>query len=59
MNHKIQYIVFILFCTLSLGVKAQSNDTIRHEVLLETSMGDIRLALYNETPLHRDNFLIS
>lgn len=57
MNHKIQYIVFILFCTLSLGVKAQSNDTIRHEVLLETSMGDIRLALYNETPLHRDNFL--
>lgn len=32
-------------------------DTVRHEVLLQTSMGDIRIALYNETPKHRDNFL--
>jgi peptidyl-prolyl cis-trans isomerase B (cyclophilin B) len=29
----------------------------RAEVLLETSEGNVRLALYNETPLHRDNFL--
>lgn len=29
----------------------------RAEVLLETTEGNIRLALYNETPLHRDNFL--
>lgn len=27
------------------------------EVLLETTMGNIRVALYNDTPLHRDNFL--
>ena len=27
------------------------------EVLLETTMGNIRIALYNDTPLHRDNFL--
>lgn len=26
-------------------------------VLLETSLGDIELALYNETPQHRDNFV--
>lgn len=57
MNQKIHYFVFMLLCSLSLGTKAQSNDTIRHEVLLETSMGNIRLVLYNETPLHRDNFL--
>ena len=57
MNQKLHYFVFILLCSLSLGTKAQSNDTIRHEVLLETSMGNIRLVLYNETPLHRDNFL--
>lgn len=57
MNQKIHYFVFMLLCSLSLGAKAQSNDTIRHEVLLETSMGNIRLMLYNETPLHRDNFL--
>ena len=27
------------------------------EVLIETNMGNIRVALYNDTPLHRDNFL--
>ncbi len=26
-------------------------------ILLKTSMGDITIALYNETPLHRDNFI--
>ena len=41
-----------------LGGFAQTDtDTVRHEVLLETSMGDIRVVLYNETPQHRDNFL--
>lgn len=29
----------------------------RPEVLIETTMGYIRVQLYNETPLHRDNFL--
>lgn len=29
----------------------------RPEVLIETTKGNIRLQLYNETPLHRDNFL--
>lgn len=29
----------------------------RAEVLLETSEGNIRIALFNETPLHRDNFM--
>lgn len=32
-------------------------DTVRHEVVLETTMGNICVALYNDTPLHRDNFL--
>ncbi len=27
------------------------------EVLIETSQGDLRVKLYNETPQHRDNFL--
>jgi cyclophilin family peptidyl-prolyl cis-trans isomerase len=26
-------------------------------ILISTSMGDIKVKLYNETPLHRDNFL--
>src|ERR1035437_6911207 len=31
----------------------------KHEplILIETSFGNIKLKLYNETPLHRDNFL--
>ena len=37
---------------------AQNADTLRHEVLLETDKGNIRIALYNETPLHRDNFIL-
>lgn len=43
---------------VALGVSAQEAvDTTRQEVLLETSMGNIRVVLYNETPRHRDNFL--
>lgn len=48
--------LFLLMLCCSIGVFAQS-DTVRHEVLLETNKGNIRIALYNETPLHRDNFL--
>lgn len=43
----------LLFCLSSM---AQTDDS-RHEILLRTTMGDIRIALYNETPLHRDNML--
>lgn len=38
-------------------INAQTADTLRHEVLLETTKGNIRIALYNETPQHRDNFI--
>ncbi|MGN1375409.1 MAG: peptidylprolyl isomerase [Prevotella sp.] len=41
----------------SVTVHAQQTDTLRHEVLFETNKGNIRIALYNETPQHRDNFL--
>lgn len=50
---------------ISLGCKAQnSNDmpTLAYDpkdalVELKTTMGDIVIELYNDTPLHRDNFL--
>ena len=38
----------------SLSYVAAQN---RAEVLMETSEGNIRIQLYNETPQHRDNFL--
>ena len=34
-----------------------AQNTERAEVLLETTEGNIRIALYDETPRHRDNFL--
>lgn len=41
---------------LVLCISARAQDSLQ-QVLLETSMGNIRVALYNDTPLHRDNFL--
>lgn len=51
--------IFLLFLlTIFTGISAQDTDSLaRREVLLETTMGNIRIELYNETPLHRDNFL--
>ena len=48
---------FIFICMMfALSVSAQTKEK-RQQVLLETTAGNIRLELYNETPLHRDNFL--
>jgi peptidyl-prolyl cis-trans isomerase B (cyclophilin B) len=53
----------LLACTLSIIMttsnlsaqqKTKSTETI---VLLKTTMGDMKIKLYNETPLHRDNFI--
>ena len=41
-------------CCLVGKASAQTSTT---EVLLETTAGNIRIALYDETPQHRDNFL--
>ena len=49
--------ISILACALGLAwsqLCAQSSTT---EVLFETTKGNIRIALYDETPQHRDNFL--
>ena len=46
-----------LFLLLLLVSMSSAIAQERAEVLLETTEGNIRIALYNETPLHRDNFL--
>jgi len=38
-------------------IKEEPKKEAMQEVLIETSMGNITIALYNETPLHRDNFI--
>ena len=45
-----------LLLLFSAGISAQETQE-RAEVLLETTEGNIRIALFNETPQHRDNFL--
>ena len=40
-----------------LGSLTSVAQTSTAEVLLETTEGNIRIALYDETPVHRDNFL--
>ncbi len=47
--------LFFLLLTMLPSVTMSAQE--RAEVLLETTEGNIRMALYNETPLHRDNFL--
>ena len=49
----------ILLCIVALlvGMPAVAPDTLRPAVMVESHQGNIRIVLYNETPLHRDNFL--
>ena len=49
-------IICAIIMAFSLGLRAQESNNCK-EVLLETTAGNIKLKLYNETPLHRDNFL--
>lgn len=51
------FILLSLFGCQSNSTKKQSNTTSLVQVELLTDMGRIRLELYDETPLHRDNFV--
>lgn len=54
-------LAFIALTACSAGSKKQTNHHMGNEkrtlVKLETTMGNITVALYNETPKHRDNFI--
>lgn len=49
--------ILILLVSVVLGFVSATAQTSTTEVLLETTEGNIRIALYDETPQHRDNFL--
>ena len=53
---KILYVLLLLMFQVPAPAGA-AQDEPRREVLLKTDKGDILLALYNETPRHRDNFI--
>ena len=51
-------LILLLMATSMMTSHAQERASAPlHEILLETDSGNIRIQLYNETPLHRDNFL--
>lgn len=49
-------LIILVGCNPRVADGLRKND-LKKEVLLQTSKGDIRLRLYDETPLHRNNFL--
>ncbi|MBS4012263.1 MAG: peptidylprolyl isomerase [Bacteroidetes bacterium] len=60
----INSLVFVAFFSSCSGGNTDAgtdsnskNDEPRKKVLIETSYGNIIIELYNETPLHRDNFI--
>jgi cyclophilin family peptidyl-prolyl cis-trans isomerase len=61
MNYKNLFSSFSLFVVLIVAfssfnrLKAQNSNSTK--VLIETNQGNVKVLLYNETPLHRDNFL--
>ena len=49
---KLACLLLMSVLLMSCGKKKEGT-----EVLIETSMGDIRVVLFDDTPLHRDNFI--
>jgi len=47
-------IALIIFFSCSTSKKMENREQL---VLIETSLGNIKVKLYNQTPLHRDNFI--
>lgn len=48
-------VLFVLF--LSTAHAQQSSASKGQEIVIETSLGNIELLLYDDTPLHRDNMI--
>ena len=54
MTYRIATLLLLCLCLTTAGAKKKEK---RHVVRIETSMGNIRVALSDDTPMHRDNFL--
>jgi cyclophilin family peptidyl-prolyl cis-trans isomerase len=50
---KVTFLSLILLFFLAMEIDAQTQT----KVLIHTDYGDIKIALYNDTPKHRDNFI--
>jgi len=54
---KIAFLVLVSVLIGSLSIQAQDKKEKQTKVKIETSYGNITLVLFNETPLHRENFI--
>ncbi len=54
--NRLKFSFLLLFCLVSLITFAQKKERDRY-VKITSSHGEVILKLYNETPLHRDNFV--
>lgn len=55
---RLSSLIGLAACTMLLSCGSPKNKSMEEtEVLIETSMGDIKVKLYNDTPRHRDNFI--
>ena len=50
-------VITVMFAACGTGSKKSNDMEKRTQVKIETTMGDIVVELYNETPKHRDNFI--
>lgn len=50
-------VAFLIFATSCASVNKQKKKEKNSLVLIETPYGNMKIKLYNQTPLHRDNFL--
>ncbi len=49
--------IFLMGCFSLLEINAKPIKDNRSKILLETDKGNITIALYDETPLHKENFI--
>ena len=58
MNKNFNILVIASLLLVSCSLKSNKNDMdTQQKVKVETTLGDVVIKLYNETPNHRDNFL--
>ena len=50
-------VITVMFAACGAGSKKSTDMEKRTQVKIETTMGEIIVELYNETPKHRDNFI--
>ncbi len=54
-KNKLLLILLLLAISIPTGLNAQQTEGI--QVLLKTTLGDIHIRLFDDTPIHRDNFI--